>query len=79
MKSGSPKEGRITILSTMNRIRAIGSSQIRGITAASRGLILNTGYRSTMRCIRLPDGYAFADERGSIEELHSGNFEIIRE
>ena len=29
--------------------------------------------------IRLPDGYAFADEHGSIEELHSGNFEIIRE
>lgn len=29
--------------------------------------------------IRLPDGYSFADERGSIEELHSGNFEIIRE
>lgn len=29
--------------------------------------------------IRLPDGYSFADERGSIEELHSGNFEITRE
>ena len=29
--------------------------------------------------IRLPDGYAFADEHGSLEELHSGNFEIIRE
>ena len=29
--------------------------------------------------IRLPDGYAFADECGSLEELHSGNFEIIRE
>ena len=29
--------------------------------------------------VRLPDGYSFADERGSVEELHSGNFEIIRE
>lgn len=29
--------------------------------------------------IRLPDGYAFADERGSLEALHSRNFEIIRE
>lgn len=29
--------------------------------------------------IRLPDGYVFAHGRGSLEELHSGTFEIIGE
>ena len=29
--------------------------------------------------IRLPDGYAFEDGRGSLEELYGGTFKIIRE
>ena len=46
----------------------------------NEGITLNiSADRGVHGRIRLPDGYAFEDGRGSLEELYGGTFKIIRE